>query len=58
MKKPLQGRVSNRTAEHSIGRIEAYNTEIAINRTENLVKDKEDQETDKMGRTAARHSVR
>ena len=46
-KRPLQGRVSNRRAELSIGRIEACNIKIATNRTGDLVKRKEGQEMDK-----------
>lgn len=42
-----QGRVSNRKAEHSKGRTEACSIHIATNRTGDMVKRKEDQETDK-----------
>ena len=60
MKRPPQERASNGKAEHSMDRIEACSIKIATNRTEDLVRRKEDQEMDKMGvgRTVARYSAR
>ena len=58
-KRPPQGRVSNRQAEHSMGRIEAYNIKIATNRTGDLVRRKQDQEMAKteVGRMVDRLSA-
>lgn len=39
---PLQGRVSNKNAEHSKGRTEACSIKIATNRTGDMVRCKED----------------
>jgi len=46
-KRLLQGRVSNRKAEHSKGRTEACSINIATNRTGDMAKGKEDQEMHK-----------